>query len=341
MHLYLKQRLLSFSYLPPNDCTPLFHLRYCLHWVIESDLFTLFVEIEEHANAGDEGNAEKIYLRLLCAFKEFPTVLCHESTRSALLRTALFFQKVKFDTEAEFILQNLAELHLSRHPRPTLQENPCHLLASSLHRSSMEMLQSFRQLWLRHQDQLPEDFFLTLPPLHRVIQHENHSLASSLTSQLPEIQPGFPIDQRDIFLQTACFHAAEQGKEESFRILLRFNPRLDYRDIAGRTMLEVAARSGSLPIVKCLIEEQNVNYSEDLLMCGSTPLQAAIESGNLELVQYVLSLDPPVYIHRIFDGKSAVDLAAEKGFAQVVTQLNEMGRRQVALAFPDNDNFTT
>jgi ankyrin repeat protein len=184
------------------------------------------------------------------------------------------------------------------------------------------MPQSFQQL--RYHHQLPDTFNLTLPPLHRAIQHGDPHIASHVTSLLNEyIQGGFNVDERDIFQQTALFQAAERGQEDMFRTLLQHGADTSIRDIIGRSILEVAARSGSLPIVKCLIEEKEASVDEQLSMWGSTPLQAAIESGSIELIQYLLQHEPLVSIQR-YDGQSAITLATQRGFTAVVNQLEEM-----------------
>lgn len=118
-----------------------------------------------------------------------------------------------------------------------------------------------------------------------------------------------PLGLASFFVQPACVALLlERGAdvEAASRNPMRVRP------------LHAAAAGHSLEIVRLLLAagaDPNVRQQ-----AGFTPLQAAALHGDLEMVEVLLDAgaDPAL---RSDDGKSAADLAREKGHAAVVTRL--------------------
>lgn len=87
--------------------------------------------------------------------------------------------------------------------------------------------------------------------------------------------------------------------------------------------------------VKMLVEE-GANLDADVAFCASTPLKAAIESGDPsgELVQYILDRGVDVSAQRAHDKETAISLAEGRGLQQLVLQLRRIIYEQQPSFFP-------
>lgn len=79
-------------------------------------------------------------------------------------------------------------------------------------------------------------------------------------------------------------------------------------------ILEVAAKRGTLHIVKMLVDA-GARLDAPVSACASTPLQAAIESGDPSggLVKYLLDQGVDVSAQRGYDKETAMSLAQGRG----------------------------
>lgn len=133
---------------------------------------------------------------------------------------------------------------------------------------------------------------------------------------------GQNVDARDAQAQTPLFLAAANGRPDCCRLLLQRKADPNLRDRHGHTIAEVAARSGNLKILKMLVAE-GANLHALVSNCGSTPLQAAIESKDPseELVQYLLDEKVDVSAQRSHDKETAISLAEGKGLQELAQRM--------------------
>ncbi|KAH0541261.1 hypothetical protein FGG08_004266 [Glutinoglossum americanum] len=131
--------------------------------------------------------------------------------------------------------------------------------------------------------------------------------------------------ERDIFSRTPLFVAAQYGAPKVTAALLSTGADANDRDADGRSTMEVAAGGGHNLVVKQLLEakaDPDIKGS----MYGSTPIQAAAESGHIDTVRILLGHVKEVRSIcdiRSRDGKTARDLALKNGHREIARLLDE------------------
>lgn len=277
---------------------------------------------------------------------------------------AEFFKKYEDQDEYDYVLEILADIN-----EPSIlpiDQDPCHLLAESFLESDDKGLSKF---WGKHlhfaKSNMPSD--PVIPPPQRAAQLRNPKIAEIVSSRNNSI-PGAPaifdlesvhiaaalgnvdtlsilikmddgktVNARDVQKQTPLFLAAAHGREDCCRLLLQHNADPSTRDGHGHTILEVASKRGNLNIVKMLVGA-GADPKDYVAACGSTVLQAAIESGDPsgELVKFILDQGVDVSAQRIYDKETAISLAEGRGLDQLVQDMRSiMARQQEPPFFPD------
>ena len=82
-----------------------------------------------------------------------------------------------------------------------------------------------------------------------------------------------------------------------------------------------AVKADNLLMVKYLIEERNVDVNLQDKSDGYTLLIQAVEYGNINIVEYLLDKGADI-IKTDIEGKTAIDIAKEKGFEEILELLN-------------------
>ena len=332
--------------------------------VLKEQLHSLFIYIYELASEADaraqQGLAQEILLKLLLAFERY-SGLRDGKKCGVLLRMALFFQKSNDQCEFENVLMKVADLHQT--PTLPLRPNPYPLLAESLWKTSEKAREILASLWQQYFGvDVPDN--LAIPSLQRAAQQPNVNVALAVLSRSETIhaapamlnqQPlhivaasgyiqtldnlinnGALIDAQDLQGRTPLFLAAENGHEPCCSSLLARGADPNKKDAHGHSIMEVAARGGFLNIIR-QIRAWGANINPILGHCASTPLQAAVESSNFsyDLIQYLVDAEADVSSQRAVDGKSAIDLAEERGLTIVADSLRQKQMQQTAQPIAD------
>ena len=322
---------------------------------VKEVLHLLFLYIAQCGYEADSRNqtdqASLIYTRLLLAWHRV-SELCDDRKRLVLLKIANFFQRTNAIYEAESILAKLARISTSL--KIPVDQSPGHLLALSYLNTSDAVRYSLGNAWQRRYGLVEVPSNLAIPPIQRALFHPNPIVASTVfaspTATISEldvmnqnylhiaaangsmetlnmyIQACGAIDTPDIYHRTALFLAAANGQTAACIALLHAGADPTIRDVCGRTVLEVAAKGGHSATVQQLLTPPSMAEINPNLLCGtSSPLQAAIDSGNEQLARYLLDQGANPYDQRILDGRitSALDLAEEKGWASLAHAMRQ------------------
>ena len=318
---------------------------------IQEEIHYLFIYIYDLASQADTwrdvGLAQEILLKLLLALERYPG-LWDGQKQGALLKIAFFFYKNNDLREFEYIVGRLADLDAT--PILPLQPNPYPLLAESFSKTSEKAREVLASLWHK-KFRVDAPMNLAIPPLQRAAQRpnvdvtlavlqrpENHSSAPAMLnqqalyiaaasgySQVLEqlINTKAVVDARDLYNRTPLFLAAANGHDLCCEILLKRGANPNARDVHGHTIMEVAAQGGFLSVIRQLVGWGG-NVNPQLVICSSTPLQAAVESSNCpcELVQYLVDANADVSSRRL-DGNNAIDLAEGRGLTMLAESLRQ------------------
>ncbi|MCJ1391348.1 hypothetical protein MMC18_004211 [Xylographa bjoerkii] len=320
---------------------------------IKETLHSLFLYIAQCGCEADSRNqtdqASLIYTRLLLAWHRV-SELCDDRKRLVLLRIANFFQKTNAIYEAEHILTKLARISTSL--KFPVDQSPGHLLALSYLSTSDAVRYSLGNAWQRRYGLVEVPPSLAVPPLQRALFHPNPIVASTIfsssTAIIPSvdvlnqqglhvaaangsmealnmyIQAGVAVDTPDTYHRTALFLAAANGRAEACLALLKARADTTMRDVCGHTILEVAARGGHFTTVQHLLTPPFiVDVNPNSFYGASSPLHAAIDSGNEILSKLLLDHGASPFDERFSDGKiaNAIDLAEEKGWTSLASAM--------------------
>ena len=300
-------------------------------------------------------DAERVLMKLMMALKTYPG-LNDGRKNGALRKIAQCFFDTGDQDEHERVLMMVTEAD----EIPFDQEDPCLRLADSLIETSKRTHHDLLKHWNEHYIAAGEPS-VAIPPIQRSAQHRNPGVALSLMRDRPHkiantppaliergalhiaathgceqnlknlLDVGAYVDTLDLHKRTALFLAAAKGHEGCCAELINRGARVNVRDIHGTTILEAAAGAGHFQIVQRLVEA-GADVNPDIVCCGSSPLQAAIENPGspLEIALYLLGRKGDVSVRRK-DGKNAIDLAAGRRGCAILT---EIMRQKEQLASP-------
>jgi hypothetical protein len=181
-----------------------------------------------------------------------------------------------------------------------------------------------------------------LPPIHRAVRLGREAVLSML--QICKGSFGSPresevisedilrtrrkyISSKDTFLRTPLLLAVILKDQEIVKAFLSASGEADAkvlvnaRNLRGQTILEIAAASGDLEIVKTLIK-WGAEVNPQLLVGTSSPLQAAAANGQLQVARYLLDSQAEALQQRQ-DDKNALQLAEENGHHDIANLLRQ------------------
>ena len=117
-------------------------------------------------------------------------------------------------------------------------------------------------------------------------------------------------------------HAAVTANSVSIvQLLMRSGTVCDVRDARGLTPFHLSCKLGYLKVAREILSLTNLNVLLTTDDNGNTPLLTAAEEGHVNIVEYLLGKDVySVNAHNI-QRRTALHLAAEKGYTDIVTQL--------------------
>jgi ankyrin repeat protein len=120
---------------------------------------------------------------------------------------------------------------------------------------------------------------------------------------------------------TPLMRAALEGDSESVKDLLAGKVDVNVKDNEGRTALMFAVINSHSDIAKALLEAgAHVNArARD----GNTALMLAAMNGNAEITQLLLNEGARIGYKSPSTGKTAADLAADRGYVEIAKSLQE------------------
>ncbi|KAK5991138.1 putative serine/threonine-protein kinase fhkC [Cladobotryum mycophilum] len=147
------------------------------------------------------------------------------------------------------------------------------------------------------------------------------------TFELPRILERMVLDGHDIEGKgtdgdTALIRAADLGRTENVRALLKLGAAVNARDHMDETALQKAAGNGDESIVKVLLDgsaEVNLKTSSDW-----TPLMSAVSSGNIEVVRLLVQAGAHLAAETVW-GDSALSIATRNGQEGIALFLADHG----------------
>ena len=314
---------------------------------IRDELHLLFVGA---CQLGIDSDASPIFKDLVIALMRYPGTY-DDRKYNALWKIAEFYRVKGDQDEHEWLLAKASEAH-----DPSLHtSDPWPPLAASLAKTSRRAADDLLKLWKKVY-MADEETSLAIPPIQRSAQYGNTGITSmlldrpnSITRSPPALfnqeglhiaanrghepnlktflRAGAEVDARDIHRHTALFLAAAKGHKGCCAELINSGADVNARDVHGTTVLEAAAGAGHLNVVQLLVKN-GAEVNPNLICCGSSPLQAAIENQGptLELALYLMGKGGDVKVPR-WDGKNAIDLAEGKSalLARILRQKAVLG----------------
>ena len=305
---------------------------------------TLFVEI---CNLGLEIDSQRdlelaglLLTRLLFATAECPDIY-DSRKRRILVEVLKLFQRSGDHKSEQFVWKKLGAINEKSDSQ--LDEEIYRKFADSLVRTSKSTKHDLNQIWQTQCGRVEPPATMSLPPhlvasrlctartyapvagylpgvdSHRGILdlHPIHVAAAAGTTSLVKalIPKITEIDIRDHYSRTPLYIAASKGHHECCSLLLSEKADPTAADSHGHSILEVAARAGDYDCVSTLVEwKADVNPTLPA-ECGSTPLQAALESHvfNLKTIYFLLSNNADPWVERDSDKANAITLAEKRG----------------------------
>jgi len=159
-------------------------------------------------------------------------------------------------------------------------------------------------------------------PLQRIVNDSLVSAAGSgnLSAVGSLLAQRVDINHSNLYQgKTALMQAAENGKTEVLKLLIRKNANLEKVDYDGRTALMLAARSNSLESMKILLDAGAKLYAKDRQ--GMNALLVAVNCSRTEAVKYLLDQRKSSIETTDLLGRTPLQLAAERGNTELVKEL--------------------
>jgi hypothetical protein len=314
---------------------------YAVHVVMKKTIEELEFTIpklakfgEAAADKGENIQANRIFSRLLkavsCSADLSVRIRC-----SALTKMASFYRKIEDIPQLQEVLEILSPL--STLNNQDLRINPHEMLARSYLTTSMQMSTTFRRVVPSNGPSVHS------PALHQSIRCANNEVFRLVLQAITQNRRGYPslagspnesldpnkdLEGRDTLGRTPLCLACHLGDEGKCEALICAGARVNEVDCDGQTILSVAAGKGLLKIVESLVLRQAEVNPVLLVRKGSTPLQAAADSGHLEVVKFLLSYGANVHTKRFLDNKTAKQLAQDRGHEIIVKELDEWEKRK-------------
>jgi ankyrin repeat protein len=124
--------------------------------------------------------------------------------------------------------------------------------------------------------------------------------------------------------KTGLMLASANGHVATVRILLKMGAKVNITGgSSGKTALIRAAESGELEVVRLLLGH-GAEINSGSAVTGKTALMGAVENGSLEMTQFLIDAGADVNVKNRY-GKTAADIAFEKGFEMILTLLKIYG----------------
>jgi ankyrin repeat protein len=208
---------------------------------------------------------------------------------------------------------------------------------------SSRILPVFEKVW-KFGSKLDKAEYRSQPPLIYAAEEGNFDAVLVMLGENPEITHQSPpadsvpplesntgegeveeakeidVDVRSTSGKTVMHLAAENGRLDVVKALLKKTSSINLRDSAGRSALHLAAENGHPKMVELLLHENvDINLTDD---DGKTVLHIAAENGRLDVVKALLSQKANVNL-RTRDGKTALHAAAQSRNLDVLKALLE------------------
>ena len=130
----------------------------------------------------------------------------------------------------------------------------------------------------------------------------------------------------DRFKESFLCAAAQSGNTQDCESLLEIGADVNWKNADGDTPLLVACRRGHTETVELLLvhgADVNVIAASDSL----NPVEICCKAGDHATLNVILSANP-VLAHTTKDGKTAYDIAKERGFEDICQRLSQLTRSE-------------
>ena len=154
------------------------------------------------------------------------------------------------------------------------------------------------------------------------------------------------IKMKEFDMKRNIFDICAEGNLNNIQWLIEnenVNPRqtvekynLDHRYMNNDTLIHIATKFGHLPIVKYLVEKQNI-YINTKGECGRTSLHYACANGNFQIVEYLILKDADIFA-RDDKENSIIHSATIEGHLPLVKYLIE--KHNIGINNKDEDGKT-
>ena len=177
----------------------------------------------------------------------------------------------------------------------------------------------------------PPPALFNLEPLHLAARQGSEDILINF------LQAKMPVDDPELHHHTALFYAVANGHEGCCRILIDRGADCNKRNLHGDTILAAAVLTANLNLIKQVVVA-GADVNPKIMCCTSSPLQLAVEHStpDFSIALYLLEKGASVSDRRRLDGKNAMDLANEKGFAGLMKhqQATEQQQHHPSVYYP-------
>lgn len=277
---------------------------------------------KEASRAGDNVAAENIFLLLFDAMRDLNDLNPRIRIR-VLDNMASHYEKAKNPPQLQRISKILLALPLTTRKDLKIKARAQQRMAKCMLDTASVISSAFAN---RYGSNIGPP--VHCPALHQGLLFGDRGVFNMILREVRESRSTEGLDIPDTLGRTPLFLAAVRKAEDICGDLISAGAMIEIRDHIGHSLLEIAAENGLFKTVK-----QMLSRAEELGRClhdfvnvvpwygTSTPLQAADAAGHGEIVRLLLSNGACKDAKRLFDEKTAADLAAENSHDAIATEI--------------------
>jgi len=130
------------------------------------------------------------------------------------------------------------------------------------------------------------------------------------------LESGVDVNEKNEEGETALHIASLVNNVEIVKLLLESGADVNVKNTLGQTALHVASSPNNVEVIKLLLEF-GANPNVKTKKGGATPLHYASIFGKLEVVKLLIASGADIHT-KTYSGKTAKDIAIEKGYQDIV-----------------------
>jgi ankyrin repeat protein len=274
-----------------------------------------------------------------------------ETRVEMLRRLASIYQKERNLPFAESMLEQISRLNGAR--KASYDSEATSDLAACFRATAAETGRALREIKLEVKPPLHFNPDMPFPSAHRALRggyddvtrllcqtaaslkdhdmlKQNALAVAAALGKTELLDPTFRSEtsllmDRDVLARTALFHAAHNGRLESFLRLVGAGARITDRDTSSQSILRVAAAAGSTAIVHWLLT-QGLSPNDDHFQMSS-PLHEAARKGHSDVCRLLLDHGAWANCRQHAGGKTPGLIALENDFPAISNMIEEAALR--------------